>query len=78
MNDNHTTGANHIPEVMHGVINDKTKLGKFPNKLFVQVNNCMNEKKNKYNLVYFECLKQCGVVDEIKSGFCQSMTRTVT
>lgn len=47
MNDNHTTGSNHIVEVIRRVINDIDKSG-YQRSLLLQLDNFTREKKNKY------------------------------
>ena len=54
MTDNHSTGANHIIEVLHRFINELSALGDLPPILFIQLDNCVRENKNKYLLSFLE------------------------
>lgn len=68
MTHNHSTDANHIGEVIHRVINDKTNLQKLPKKVFLPLDNCSRENKNKYLMGYFDSLGQWEVLDEIEAS----------
>lgn len=48
MTRNHSKGANHIVKSIYRVIDDKASLQKLPRKLFMQLDNCSRENKNKY------------------------------
>ncbi len=63
------TGANHIIEVIHRFLMVRSKEGHFPPKMFIQLDNCMRENKNRYLLSYFECLVQWNVFSEVEVGF---------
>ena len=56
------TGANHVIEVIHRFLNAKRSEGALPPTLFVQLDNCSGENKNKYVLAYFEMLVSLGAV----------------
>lgn len=63
------TGANHIIEAIHRFINRRRIVGQLPRKLFVQLNNCSREHKNKYLMSYFEYLISARAFDLIEVGF---------
>ena len=69
MTEEHSTGANHVVEVIHRFLNKKREDGSLPPKLFVQLDNCSRENKNRYLLSYFEMLIALGVFDSIEVGF---------
>lgn len=69
MTENHETGSNHIVEVVHRFLNKQGQEGPLPRKLFVQVDNCVRENKNKYFLGYLEWLVRRQVFESIEVGF---------
>lgn len=61
------TGANHIIESIHRTLGiRKGHLGKLPNTLFIQADNCTRENKNRYFLGYLEMLVMKGVFVEVQ------------
>lgn len=69
MTDEHKKGSNHIIEVIHRFVNEKAKAGPLPKKLFIQLDNCSRENKNKFVMSYFDALIRWGVFDEIQAAF---------
>ena len=69
MTDEHKKGSNHIVEVIHRFINGKSKDRPLPRKLFIQLDNCSRENKNKFVMSYLDALVRWGVFDEIEVGF---------
>lgn len=66
---NHARGSNHIIEVLHRFINALSDLGEFTRIIFVQLDNCIRETKNKYFLSYLYFLVHMGVFDEVQASF---------
>lgn len=54
MTDEHETSAKHIIEAIHRFINDQWSSGPFPTTLYVQIDNCTRETKNRYLFVYLQ------------------------
>ena len=69
MTQEHQTGANHIVEVLHRFINKKRSEGPLPKKLYIQLDNCSRENKNRYVLGYCEYLVAHSVFDSVEVGF---------
>lgn len=70
MTEEYETGANHVIEVAHRVLQrKKQESGKLPPHLFVQVDNCVRENKNRYFFAYFQCLVHLGVFKTIQISF---------
>lgn len=69
MTDEHQKGANHIIECIHRFVNDHAREGPLPRRLFVQLDNCTRENKNKYLLSYLEALVLWRVFDSVEVGF---------
>lgn len=69
MTEEHETGSNHIVECVHRFINQKVKRGPVPRQLFVQLDNCTRENKNRYFLAYMKFLVSRQVFDQIEVGF---------
>lgn len=69
MTDEHKTGANHVIEALHRWISRKEMEGRLPDVLFVQVDNCTRENKNRYFFSYIECLVALEVFSEIQVSF---------
>ncbi len=69
MTQEHQTGANHVIEVLHRFLSRKRREGNLPRKLFVQLDNCSRENKNKYVMAYLELLVANSVFDRIECGF---------
>lgn len=67
MTHNHYTGADHIVEAVHKIINDKVSLQKLRRKLFVQMVNYSREKKNNYLMGCIEYPVQWKVFEEIEA-----------
>ncbi len=63
------TGANHVIEVVHRFLTEKSEKGQIPPTLYVQVDNCWRENKNRYFMSYFETLVGMGVVVEAFVSF---------
>lgn len=69
MTEEHSTGANHVIEVLHRFLNVKRSEGPLPAKFYVQLDNCSRENKNKYVMAYFEMLVSVGVFESVEVGF---------
>ncbi len=69
MTEEFETGANHVIEVVHRFLTQKAEKGPLPPTLYVQVDNCWRENKNKYFMAYFENLVAMGVVVEAFISF---------
>ena len=69
MTQEHQTGSNHVIEVLHRFLDRKRKEGPLPKNLFVQLDNCSRENKNKYVMGYLELLVATSVFDSVECGF---------
>lgn len=69
MTQEHQTGANHIVEVLHRFLCRKREHGTLPRKLYLQLDNCSRENKNKYMMAYLELLVAKHVFDRVECGF---------
>lgn len=70
MTEEYETGANHVIEVAHRVLQRKKELmGKLPPNLFVQVDNCIRENKNRFFFSYFQSLVHLGVFKTVQVSF---------
>ena len=69
MTEEHETGANHIIECIHRFLNFRALKGPLPRTLFVQVDNCHRENKNRYLLSYLEYLVVMDIFDKVEVGF---------
>ncbi len=69
MTEEHQTGANHIVEAIHRFLMDKYISSVLPPKLFIQVDNCTRENKNRFFFSYVECLVRWKVFKEVEVAF---------
>ena len=70
MTEEFLTGANHIIEVIHRVLAAlKAEAGRLTEVLYVQVDNCTRENKNRYFFGYLELLVALGVYLEVEVSF---------
>lgn len=70
MTEEYETGSNHIVEVVHQTLQrKKDNHGKLPPILFVQVDNCIRENKNRYFMAYFQSLVHLGVFKTVQISF---------
>lgn len=69
MTGDHKTGANHIVEAVHRYLMDRSLSGSPPPKLYVQVDNCTRENKNRFFLGYIECLVRWHLFKEVEVSF---------
>lgn len=70
MTEEHNTGANHVIEALHRTINHKYQEElQLPPTMFIQVDNCTRENKNKYFLSYLESLVARGVFQSVQVSF---------
>ena len=69
MTQEHQTGANHIIETLHRFLNSKRAEGPLPPKLYIQLDNCSRENKNRYFMSYCEMLVASLVFDSVEIGF---------
>lgn len=69
MTEDHETGANHVIECIHRYLNSRNDRLGLPKVLFVQMDNCTRENKNRYTLGYLECLVLWGVFQEVYASF---------
>ncbi len=63
------TGANHIIESLYRFILVRANKSLLPPRLFVQVDNCTRENKNRYFMSFIESLVKWGIFDEVEVGF---------
>ena len=69
MTEEHETGANHIVETLHRYLTMRKAFSTIPRILYLQLDNCSRENKNRYLLGYVECLLRWNIFDEIEVGF---------
>lgn len=69
MTQEHETGANHVIEALHRFLITKRMEGPLPRKLFIQLDNCSRENKNRYVMGYLEMLVSASVFDRIECAF---------
>lgn len=69
MTQDHETGANHVIEALHRFLLTKRMEGPLPRKLFIQLDNCSRENKNRYVMGYLEMLVSACVFDSVECGF---------
>jgi len=69
MTDEFSTGANHIIEATHRWLVRRSMEGSLPSTLFVQVDNCSRENKNRFFFAYMECLVSLGVFVDVYVSF---------
>jgi len=69
MTDNFETGANHIIETMHRYLDRRNGQIGLPQTLFIQMDNCTRENKNRYLFAYLESLVSWGVFREVHVSF---------
>jgi hypothetical protein len=70
MADRFKSDSNVTIEVLQRVLAEiEAKKGRLPRKLYLQMDNCTRENKNKYVLGYLSWLVQRGVFDEIELSF---------
>ena len=63
------TGANHLIESLHRWLDRKAEGNPLPKTIFIQMDNCTRENKNRYTLGYIEMLVAIGVVGEVQVSF---------
>lgn len=68
MTEHNETGANHIVGAAHLVLTDLVTSEPLPAKLFVQIDKCTLENKNRYVFPYMECLIAWNVFTKWKLG----------
>lgn len=61
--------ANHIIEALHRSLSVKWMKGALPNTLFLQVDNCTRENKNRFFFSYVEALVGWGVFEKVYVSF---------
>lgn len=69
MTDEFETGANHVIERLHRTLSVKAGKGKLTDILYLQVDNCTRENKNRYMFSYQESLIAWGVSTEVFVSF---------
>ena len=70
MTEEYETGANHVIEVVHRMLQrKKNERHSLPSNLFVQVDNCTRENKNRYFMGYFQSLVHLGVFKFVQISF---------
>lgn len=69
MTEEYETGANHIVESVHRFINERASGTILPPILYIQLDNCTRENKNRYFLSYLECLVSWKVFSEVHASF---------
>lgn len=79
MTDEHASGANHIIEPIHRLINEiEYTEGGLPATLFLQLDICWRENKNRFLMAYWEYVLIWKVFQTIEVGFCPSGILTAT
>ncbi|MEM9681301.1 MAG: hypothetical protein AAF901_13340, partial [Bacteroidota bacterium] len=63
------SGANHIIEAIHRYLVIRSADGDLPKILYVQMDNCTRENKNRYLMAHLECLVSWGLFESIEVGF---------
>lgn len=69
MTEEFQTGANHIIECVHRFIQERVRSGPLPPTLYVQLDNCSRENKNRYFFAFLECLVAWKVFEEVHASF---------
>ena len=71
MTEDFETGSNHVIEAIHRWLQCKTEEcnGQLPATLFVQVDNCSRENKNKYFMAFMEMLVARGIFQSVYVSF---------
>lgn len=69
LTEDHETGANHIVEAVHRFLSLRRERGPIPPVLYIQLDNCSRENKNRYFLGYVEYLVACGVFERAEVSF---------
>ena len=69
MTEEFPTGANHIIEAIHRVLTTVQENQSLPKQLYIQLDNCSKENKNRFLFSYLECLVAWRLFDEIIVGF---------
>ncbi len=69
MTDEHKSGANHIIESIHRYLMDRSLSSAVPPTMYVQVDNCTRENKNRFFLSYMESLVRWKVFKVIEVSF---------
>lgn len=70
LTDEFETGANHVVEAIHRTLQSKhLSVGTLPSCLFVQMDNCTRENKNRFLMAYLESLVGWGVFLEVQASF---------
>ncbi len=69
LTEEYPTGANHIVEAIHRYLNERINQSVLPRILFIQLDNCIKENKNRYLFAYMESLIHWNIFDEVTMGF---------
>jgi len=69
MTEEFETGSNHVVEALHRSLTVKSQTGSLPDTLFLQMDNCTRENKNRFTLSYVEFLVSMGVFLEATVAF---------
>lgn len=69
LTEEYETGANHIIECIHRLLNAMGNSGTLPRRLFIQMDNCSRENKNRFVFAYLESLVEVGLFNEVLVGF---------
>ena len=70
MTEEFETGSNHIIEAIHRTLDAKyLEEGKLPANLYLQLDNCTRENKNRYLFSYLEILVKIGVFLTVQVSF---------
>lgn len=69
MTEEFESGANHVLEAIHSVLQKKRAVGTLPEVLFIQADNCTRKNKNKFFMAYCEMLVANGVFLEVQVSF---------
>lgn len=69
MREEHETGATHISETMRRVLTSEMERSLIPKHIFVQMDICTRENKNRFVFAYLERLVARGKATEIVVSF---------
>lgn len=69
MTEEFETGANHIIEAIHRTLMNKSLKVRLPDIIYLQVDNCTRENKNRFLFAYLECFIAWGVFAEVYVSF---------
>ncbi len=69
LTEEYPTGANHVVEAIHRYLSERVNQSVLPKTLYIQVDNCTKENKNRYLFSYVESLIRWKLFEEIEVAF---------